>query len=312
MWSEQVGSNIYNDSLVQHGAGFNQAIDTANSEGLGAEAGTDYDGLYATLIDIREESLQTLAQEDVDKMFVDAITAAAIEKRDPMLLDLLDRNVPGEEYTWAETTYGREQITATEDALAGMAESADDEAWETFTRERELAKQEATTAAIDYIINGQAVPEEVLRHGELGDPNFRITVMQMQQNVRNYNNGTAIAEDPREIAQLYTDILAGGGINAVNQAIVAGTINSPDTIREATSFANSLGGESAGVAGAALRGPTYDAIRQSIQARTTPDDMTEPWLADRADRLPDTPRPVGHREPERHPGPNPGSTADDR
>ncbi|MCJ2129345.1 hypothetical protein [Methylobacterium sp. E-045] len=246
-----------------------QAIDEANTAGLSSKAGTDYQGVFGRLEAIRADGLKIGAnQEQVDQKLIDTVTASAISKRDPKLLDFLDRKVPGRDYTWSNTPYGRDQKQKTIDALETMGRKsiADDEK----KNREELAAIKADTTrqtikAITENPNGP-LPEALLAQGEKVDPDFRVNAITW----RNTISKAGGVSDPEAMLGVTSDIINGGGLGRVQKAMRDGVFKNPADLTRAYKLAESMDKGGADI-GAIMKGGSAKTILDTIKVRTAND-----------------------------------------
>jgi hypothetical protein len=135
---------------------------------------------------------------------------AAITKRDPKLLDFLDRKGPGTDYTWGNTPYGRDQRQKTIDTLESMGRKsiADDE--KKNREEKAATKDDVTRRTIQAITKSpnDPIPEDPLAAGEKVDPDFRVNAIRWRDTI---GKGTQTS-DPEDMLAITTDIINGGGL----------------------------------------------------------------------------------------------------
>ncbi len=237
-WRKDVAANTLYKAESNYGALAGSTIDEYSREGIINKSGTDVEKLGATLDAIRDNAYKSgMRQENIDKLMVDAITTKAISQRDPNLLKLLDRDsITGKKF--ADTPYGRDQKLKTEETLTSLYKS---QMAEERTRQDRADKKEMTTAKaaiVNEIIKNPEGPlnEDLIKRVEtLGDPDFRINILNWKKMVREGNT----AEDPLAVSEVYNKILNGGGIDAVTGAMLSGTIKQPSTIASAIGFLKS-------------------------------------------------------------------------
>lgn len=192
------------------GAAANIAVDEAHARGLAEKKGTDYEALFKNIEATRAEKLAAGAKpDDIDNLFVDSITAKAIEKRDPKLLAFLERKVPGKDYTWAQTPYGQVQKGKTIETLETMGRKgiAEEE-----KRRKELESKErddTTRLAIESLATNPDAPfpEDLMSRGVKADPEFRTKVNSWRDNIRK-NQGSA---SPEALKDLTWELMQSGG-----------------------------------------------------------------------------------------------------
>lgn len=234
-----------------------QAIDAANSAGLASKQGTDYGAVFDQLEAIREEGLKHGANEaQTDQKLIDTVTTAAVTKRDPRLLDFLDRKVPGKDYAWGNTPYGRDQRQKTIDTLETMGRKSIADEEKRNREEQKAAKDDITRRTIQAITKdpNSPIPEDLLAAGEKVDPDFRVNAIHWRDTI---GKGTTTS-DPREILGVTTEVLNGGGIQAVQKAMARGVFKNASDLTTAYKLAEQMTKD----------GPKIDAILKGGSAKT--------------------------------------------
>lgn len=240
-----------------------QRIDQANTAGLASKSGTDYAKVFGELEAIRADGLKRGANEaQTDEKLIDTITAAAISKRDPKLLDFLDRKVPGKDYAWGNTPYGREQRQKTVDTLETMGRRAVAEDEKKRREEKAEQKDAVTRDSIKWALEHpkEPVPEELLARGEKLDPDFRLNVLRNRKLIESDRT----TSDPDELTGLTHDImLRGGGIQAVQKAWDRGVFRNRGDLEHAVKLAE----------GMKVEGPKLDEMLRVGTAKTVMDTL---------------------------------------
>ena len=223
--SNERATATYNDAVSTNGAVSGEAIDQASDLGLSTREGTDYDGLWEQLTIQRQQATGSgILESDYDKTLVDAITAKAIEHGDPQLLELLDRNIPGDDHalsSYPEFRDAKQNALGELERVNNARMIADDKAQ---AKQDKARKDEIVRAANQALVrdpNAQ-VPEDVMKEWEKLDPNARSKFMELRKNLIE----GAAAEDPREMLELHRDIREGAGVEDVEQAVRDGVIRS--------------------------------------------------------------------------------------
>ena len=106
------------------GAAIGQTLNGANTDRSQAKTGTNYQAAGDTIIAPRSNYVKKNSPDAGDKLVVDTVTAKAVENRDPKMLDILKRNVPGTNYTFADTPYGRAKYDQTTEDLVRLRDAA--------------------------------------------------------------------------------------------------------------------------------------------------------------------------------------------
>ncbi|RVU19132.1 CHAP domain-containing protein [Methylobacterium oryzihabitans] len=216
-----------------------QVLDAADTAGLASKKGTDYVGAFGELEAIRADGLKKgLSETDLDTKLIDTVTTAAITKRDPKLLGFLDRKVPGKDYTWANTPYGRDQRQKTIDTLETMGRRSIQEDEKRRREEKAAAKDDVTRDTILAITKDPRapLPEALLARGEKVDPDFRINAIRWRDEVGKGER----TSDPEALLAVTTDIINGGGLQRVQQGIRDGVFRNRADLEHAFKFAEGM------------------------------------------------------------------------
>ncbi|WP_298951571.1 hypothetical protein, partial [uncultured Methylobacterium sp.] len=255
-----------------------QLIQAGNDAGLASKKGTDYAGVFAGIETNRETALKRgLNREDYDRQVVDGVTTSAIKLRDPKILEFLDRKVPGTDYTWANTPYGRDQKQKTIEALEVMGRRSIQEDEKRRQQEKTAEKDGVTRDTIRAILaNPDApLPEELLARGEKVDPDFRINAITWRDKVA---KGTT-ASDNGELLRVTTEVLNGGGLPAVQKAMAAGVFKNPEDLTKAWKLAEAMTKEGPALDGI-MKSGSAKTILDTIKVRTAGDKDASKWFDD--------------------------------
>lgn len=235
-FSADRSKSLYKRSLQAHSASSGQIIDNRDAyvvEPTGEASPTgpddadhseiDTEALHGSLMLKREEALAVgVRASDLDKEHVDLVTAKALEYKDAELLGLLDKQIPGEDHTFSDTPYGRDQrlkaATVLERILIKDEQEEEDDGSGVVTLEAQRWLSDNP---------GKTLPDDIIRKGEKFDPLFRQKAIKWRQA---FSSGEQ-QEDPQAILKLRTEIYQGAGIQAVNRAANLGIIKSPDTLK---------------------------------------------------------------------------------
>ncbi len=207
---------------------------------MASKTGTDYAKVFGELEGIRADGLRRGANEaQTDEKLIDTITAAAISKRDPKLLDFLDRKVPGKDYAWGNTPYGREAKQKTVEALEIMGRRSIAEDEKRRREEKAELKDSVTRDSIRWALDHpkEPVPEELLARGEKLDPEFRLNVLRNRKRIEDDRT----TSDPDELRGLSEEILLrGGGVQAVQRALDRGVFRNRGDLEHAFKLAEGM------------------------------------------------------------------------
>ncbi len=244
-----------------------QLIDQANTAGLASKTGTDYAKVFGELEGIRADGLRRGANEaQTDEKLIDTITAAAISKRDPKLLDFLDRKVPGKDYAWGNTPYGREAKQKTVEALEVMGRRSIAEDEKRRREEKADLKDSVTRDSIRWALDHpkEPVPEELLARGEKLDPEFRLNVLRNRKRIEDDRT----TSDPDELRGLSEEILLrGGGVQAVQRALDRGVFRNRGDLEHAFKLAEGMK-EAAPQLDVLTKSQSYRDLTATIKKRT--------------------------------------------
>lgn len=246
-----------------------QAIDAANTVGLSSQTGTDYQGVFSQIEANRAASLKVgMDRAKYDERVVDNITALAIKNRDPKLLDFLSRKVPGTDYSWDAAPYGRDQKQKAIDTLETMGRRsiADDE--KKRREEKADLKDAVTRETIQAITKApnDPIPEALLARGEKVDPDFRVNAIRWRDTI---GKGTQTS-DPQEILGVTTEVLNGGGVQAVQKAMARGVFKNASDLTTAYKLAEQMTKDGPQL-DADLKGGSAKTILDTIKTRTAGD-----------------------------------------
>lgn len=237
-WQKDATAATEARAKVGFGALIGTTIDAYVQEGKGSPDGPNLTTLGDTLDRIREKQVSIgMKREDIDALAIDAITTKAIQHRDERLLVLLDREgALGAKLK--DTPAGRDAYIKASEAIARIRRQAESEAYTKAERENKQASDAAKLKITEALTKDPNAPidETLIKEVERHDKAFRITIFNWQKTVR---EGT-VAEDPRDIATLHSDILRGGGMEAITRALKDGTIKSSNSLREAVTFQKTI------------------------------------------------------------------------
>lgn len=222
-------NTVLNGSIKAHSAEVDNAIDEENRAGLGAEKGPDYPKLFTSIQAIRQKALDSgISADKIDPQIVDAVTAKAIELRDPKVLDFLDQNVPGTDYAWKDTPHGRAKKAETIQTLETMGRQAIEREHREQQEADKKAKADVTRRTVEAIIanpNGP-LPEELLNEGSKYDPDFKINAMKWKAAVYR-DRGSS---DPDALREINWEILNGGGIAVIRRGMEMGVFGNKEDL----------------------------------------------------------------------------------
>lgn len=259
-----LSKSVYDGSVTSHVAQANRDIEEANNEGLVTGKGTDYESVWAA-IEVRRKSFVDSGGDpkDFDTAMVQAMQVKILTTRDPALLKWFDQKVPGEDYTYGETPLGQKVKLETENQLETIArqEMSDEKA--RMVAEDKAGQDKAWSEAIDLIAADPTavIPDELMARGIKYDPKFRVNVESWRKSL-----GEGFS-DPAAIKQVYVDILNGGGIKIVRDAMDNGIFGRPEDLTAAMTFAKGYEDNKARIEDAMGSG-SAKSIMQAIDIRT--------------------------------------------
>lgn len=261
------------------GAAANISVDEAHARGLASKKGTDYEALFKNIETTRAEKLAAGSNpDDIDNLFVDAITAKAIEKRDPKLLDFLERKVPGKDYTWAQTPYGQVQKGKTIETLETMGRKGIAEQERQRKEAESKERDETTRLAIESLATNPDAPfpEDLMARGMKVEPEFRTKVNSWRDNIRK-NQGSA---SPEALKELTWELMQSGGRNTdaiLRRGMESGVLANKEDLTSAYRLAEEM--KKAGVKVEEMRkSAAAGALRGTIKQRTTASaDLSNPF-----------------------------------
>lgn len=218
-------------------ANMDNSIVTMRNKALSSGTELNLDGGWKALMDQRTAYTSAGGKaSDIDNKLIDTITSQAIQARGQggvQILSLLDRNVPGTNYTYAETPYGQAQKEQTLTALENMGRRAIADAKTQTDAANKAELGDVQTRVITSLIQnpGQPVPEALIRQGEKAglDPEFRVHVAQWQDTLMK-NAGTS---NPQDLLDLNWSIMHGGGMSVVTEAMENGKIKNRADLQNA-------------------------------------------------------------------------------
>jgi len=230
VFGKDSANSVYKGAVDTAGAIAGRTVDAANQQGLDTKEGTNYEALWT---DIQEQRKQALAsgmrKEDYDKQMVAAITAKAVELRDPKLLDLLDKKAEGDDVSLKDYPLFRDAKQDAMDKLETIARQQENDLDKKQAKE-DKAKEEVIWTGVSRLIASdpnQQVPEDVLQELEKYDPKARQHIAEMRKSLADERE----FEDPKEIMQIQRDIAERSMTRADILKLAAdGKIRDPNTL----------------------------------------------------------------------------------
>lgn len=276
-FTEDSAQGTYERSLDTQAARMGQALDGWSTEGLSEGTGTDYAGLHRELMTQREEAVRSgIRAADIDQRYVDAVTAKAIEHKDPALLALLDQPIPSKNgVKYSDIPYGRDEKQKSVEKLETVARQQVALERQDAERERKLEDEAVTREVMSRLGSNpdEPIPEDTLRRGEKVDAEFRAKVLRWRET---FQRGEG-REEEAALVGITRDIMDGDGAAAIKRGLENGTIQSSDTLQKLWRF-NEAASKPEGRD--ILQGPVASGFRNTIKERTTAPDWTNPFAPD--------------------------------
>jgi hypothetical protein len=148
-----------------------------------------------------------MRKEDFDKQMVAAISAKAVELRDPKLLDLLDKTADGDTAALKDYPLFRDAKSDAMSKLETIARQQENDL-DQKQKAEDKQKEEVIWTGVSRLIASdpnQQVPEDVLQELEKYDPKARQHIAEMRKSL----SGDQSFEDPKEIMLIQRDIAEG-------------------------------------------------------------------------------------------------------
>lgn len=266
--TETRSATVYNGHVNTRAALIGDLIDHASIQGVSSGEGTDYEALFADILQQREEALAAgIKTEDIDTQLAAAIAAKAIEHGDPYLLELLDEQLPGYDVKMSSLPDFRDLKNTTIAAL-------EVEARRRMTEESQLQK------AADEAAEGQIVadvftalaedplaiiPEEVIAQWSVYDPEARDKLAKARKTFMDEDN----LEDPEDLIAIERLIQNGATEMDILELAADGVIKDPRTFQTLLDRAKRRQGDTSAI----LTSQTTKRFSTTIKERTAPDDF---------------------------------------
>jgi len=230
--TQDAADAAYNGGLNANIAVSAMAIDSHSDQGLTSGKGTDYDAVWNELIQNRGTALTSgIRTLDYDQKLVDVIAAKALEERDPALLALLDRSLPGSDTPISASPYGRDVKAKTINAMETVYSQHENAAYTAQQRKEKAMKDELTGFAIKAIMEdpNTVLPENFWAAFEKVEPEARVKVQEWRNAAMNGQE-----EDGEAVADLTYRVLVGGenAMDIINEGTENGTIRSTATLQK--------------------------------------------------------------------------------
>lgn len=213
-------------SVNAHIANSDNGITNAKNQAVAAGQQINLDSAWNVIQADRSKYLAsggTSAQ--IDNKYIDLITSQSVQTGGMdghRILTLMDRPVPGTNYTWAQTPYGQEKMKETNDTLDTLDRRRVSEAKDNQDALNKQHLGDVTTRVLSSIADspGETIPESLIKEGTQYDPEFRVNAAKWQSTMLK-NVGTS---DPDKVLNLNWSIVNGGGMQAISTAMQNGDI----------------------------------------------------------------------------------------
>ena len=259
-------------SVDAHVAVADQGLSAVQQDGVKNGGNINLDAGWNSLMGTRAAYIASGGKStDIDNKLIDAITSQALLARGqggPEMLTLLDRNVPGTNYTYAQTSYGAAAKVQTINTLDGWGRRAVAEGKAKQDAADAAALADVSTRAITSLAAnpGKPLPDSLIKEGERYDPQFRVN----QQKWANTLTEARGSSDPQDILDLNWKIINGGGVAAVVEAMNQGKIKSASELTSAQKLVEDTKA-AADIVAPIMQNSSTKLIIDTIKARTDPD-----------------------------------------
>lgn len=221
--------SMKNGSLGTRGALIGRDVDAAKSSSVGQPKGTDYEALWSTIMQRRQEAIQAGHRpEEIDVQIVETIASKSIEHDDPGILKLLDKSADGSGIALKDyPDFAKVRLQAI-DKLATEGRQARVERDRIQAKADKEAEDQITVTMLRTLSKDptKPIPEEELQKLEKYNPRARTLVAEARRSLTSELD----AEDPREIMQLQRDIAGGASKADIMAATADGRIKNANTL----------------------------------------------------------------------------------
>ena len=259
---------VYSGHVNTRAAIVGDIIDHASIQGVSSGEGTDYEALFADILQQREEALAAgIRTEDFDTQLAAAIAAKAIEHGDPYLLDLLDEQLPGYDVKFSSLPDYRDlkntTIAALEvEARRRMTETAQAQKNADDAAEGRIVADVFTALSEDPLA---IIPEEVIAQWSVYDPEARDKLAKARKTFMDEDN----LEDPEDLIAIERLIQNGATEMDILDLAAEGVIKDPRTFQTLLDRAKRRQEDTSGI----LTSQTTKRFSTTIKERTAPDEI---------------------------------------
>lgn len=272
------------DKLIKHKAETatvteaDGAVTGARKDGI-EKGQVDFEALYTKLDGIRSSGLaRGMTEAGLDPKFIDMVVSQGVTaggSDGKKIIAYLDRKVPGKDYTFAQTPYGRDAKQKAIDAIDTKMRTTVREAKQLQTEKDKKEKEDLTRQGIEALIaNPDApIPDGILERGSRIDGSFKVDMMRYQETIRsNKQSGNR-----KGLLDLNNAIINGEGMGAVKAALDYGVITSKDELVAAYKLVQEVEKAQPDVS-EALKGQQVQSIFDTIKLNTTDkDNLNNPF-----------------------------------
>ncbi|HWD12240.1 MAG TPA: M15 family metallopeptidase [Pseudochrobactrum sp.] len=231
-FSKERADIVYNGSLDTTSALMVDGIQEGYKTGEGSESGTDYEAMWTGIMDRRQEAISRgTLPDDMDDKIVDTIILEATRTNDTELLNLLDKQLPGQSVNYSSVLKWRKKRDDAVDAI-GIKQRAEVTAGDTAQKKIDKALDHKITREVAKALfsdTNTEVPEELITQWERVNPKARADIVDLRKKAAESGG----VEDTSEITRLFYQIQQGGTEEDVLKAFKDGTIKTRETFNTA-------------------------------------------------------------------------------
>lgn len=229
-WTVDRNQAVQEDTLNRQGATFKNTITAHLNEGLKNPQGWDRKKLVEDLQQKRQEAFAAgMEKKKVNEMLMDTLALQAIDRQDPLLLDVMDDLRDEQGVKLGDTPYGSKKRFETKETLIRIADRQLAEQ-QRLDKEHDKKAHQAALAEVTRMLEANPradIPEELIARIEKVDGNFRKDLVGMRNAFANFQS----KDDPAEVLRVQEEIMSGKGEQAVWSAFRSGRLKSPETFR---------------------------------------------------------------------------------
>lgn len=231
-FSKERADIVYNGSLDTTSALMVDGIQEGYKTGEGSESGTDYEAVWSGIMSRRQEAIDRgTLPDDMDDKIVDTIILEATRTNDTELLQLLDKQLPGQSVNYSSVLKWRKKRDAAFDVI-DTKQRAEVVAGDAAQKKVDKALDDKITREVSKALFSDTdteIPEELITQWERVNPNARADIVDLRKKAAESGG----VEDTAEITRLFYDIQQGGTEKDVIKAFQDGTIKTRETFNMA-------------------------------------------------------------------------------